>query len=157
MSPPVAGTVVATADGYDLVDVAVDGDAAPAVVRSSWVEVTSTAASLDLVTSTGWTPDEVVVEGDPGLTVAQPPLPGAVDVTSSSDTRLVMTVEAGSPSIVLVRTAYDPGWTATVDGEPVDVLPADAFLMGIPVEAGRHALSLTYRDRDVHARVAPVR
>ena len=148
--PPVAGTVVATADGYDLVDVEVGDDAAPAAVRSSWVEVASTAEALELVTSDGWTPHQVVVEGDPGPGgVPTQPRPGTVDVTSSSDARLAMTVDAGSPSVVLVRTAYDPGWVATVDGEPVDVLPADVFLMGIPVASGRHAITLTYRDRDI--------
>ncbi|MGZ8579399.1 MAG: YfhO family protein, partial [Actinomycetota bacterium] len=101
-------------------------------------------------TSDGWTPHLVVLEGDPGPGGAPTqPRPGTVDVTSSSDARLAMTVDAGSPSVVLVRTAYDPGWVATVDGEPVDVFPADVFLMGIPVAGGRHAITLTYRDRDI--------
>ncbi len=148
--PPVPGTVVATADGYDLVDVAAGREAAPAVVRSSWVEVASTTEALELVTSPTWTPSQVVLESDPGLgAVATPPRTGTVDVTSSSATRLAMTVETGSPSIVVVRTAYDPGWTATVDGTPVDVLPADGFLMGIPVTDGEHAIALTYRDGDI--------
>ena len=57
--------------------------------------------------------------------------------------------DAADPSIVVVRTAYDPGWSATVDGRPTTILPADGLLMGIPVEPGAHQIRLTYRDPDV--------
>ena len=53
------------------------------------------------------------------------------------------------PSIVVVRTTFDEGWAATVDGEPADVLPTDGFLLGIPVDAGAHEIRLTYRDPSI--------
>jgi hypothetical protein len=148
--PPVPGTTVATADGYDLVEAEVDGDGATAAVRSSWIQVADTAEALELVTSPRWLPNQVVIEGDPGLEMAPRfPRPGTIDVTSSSNSHLALTVDAGSPSILLIRSAYDPGWKATVDGTPVDVLPADGFSMGVPVSEGRHTVTLTYRDMDV--------
>jgi uncharacterized membrane protein YfhO len=62
-----------------------------------------------------------------------------------------VTVDASLPSdaVVLVRVSYDPGWTATIDGAPAQVLPADGFLMGVPVRAGHHQIVVSYRDEDV--------
>jgi hypothetical protein len=55
-------------------------------------------------------------------------------------------VDAPAPSIVLVRTVFDPNWQATVDGRPVQVLAANFVDQGIPVPAGRHIIVLAYRD-----------
>jgi uncharacterized membrane protein YfhO len=57
-----------------------------------------------------------------------------------------VSVRAPAPSIVVVRTNWDEGWTATVDGAPVPVLRADYFRQGVPVPAGRHDVRLVYRD-----------
>ena len=45
-----------------------------------------------------------------------------------------------------MRSTYDDGWTATVDGEPADVVPVDGFLQGVPVSAGDHTIELVYED-----------
>ena len=47
---------------------------------------------------------------------------------------------------MVVRSTYDDGWTATVDGEPADVQPVDGFLQGVPVSAGDHTIELVYED-----------
>ena len=51
-----------------------------------------------------------------------------------------------TPSLVLVRTPFDSGWHASVDGLPVRILPADYLLQAIPVPAGAHTIELSYRD-----------
>ena len=116
VTPTTPGTVVATADGYDLVEV------------------------------TGWEPQVVLRVGGEDL---QDPAAGTVDVTASSDTDLEVTVDAAAASVLLVHTAYDPGWTATIDGEPADVSPVEGFLVGVAVPEGLHAITLRYRDEPV--------
>jgi hypothetical protein len=54
-------------------------------------------------------------------------------------------VEAGQPGFVHVVETWDPGWTATLDGSAAPVLPANGFLMAVPVAAGRHSIALRYR------------
>jgi hypothetical protein len=44
-----------------------------------------------------------------------------------------------------VLEAYDPGWTALVDGVKAPLVPADGFAMGVPVAAGSHEVLLRYR------------
>jgi uncharacterized membrane protein YfhO len=46
----------------------------------------------------------------------------------------------------VVRNSYDEHWSATVDGRDAEVLPVDAFLQGVAVDAGRHRIELTFRD-----------
>jgi hypothetical protein len=44
---------------------------------------------------------------------------------------------------------YDPGWRATIDGRPVEVLPTDYLLQGVLVPAGHHVVHLQYEDASV--------
>ena len=152
-SPPVPGSTVATADGYELVRVA---GAQPLVsVVSAWRIVAGTPASLRAVTDPAFDPlDEAILETDPG----DEPLPGAAPGTASvrelDPEHLVIDATASARSIVVVRTSFDEGWRATVDGRPTRVYAADGFLMGIPIGSGRHEVRLTYLDRAVTAGVA---
>jgi uncharacterized membrane protein YfhO len=46
----------------------------------------------------------------------------------------------------VIRTAFDPGWRAAIDGEPARVLVADAFLQAVAVPTGTHEVVLRYED-----------
>jgi hypothetical protein len=71
---------------------------------------------------------------------------GEATYTSHGPQAATVVVRAPGPAVVLVRNAFDPGWHATVDGHPVDVLRTDSFLQGISVSAGTHTIELTYDD-----------
>ena len=75
--------------------------------------------------------------------------PDSATYTEAQPEDVTVAVNARSPSIVVVRTAFDPGWSATVDGRPAAVLPADFLLQGVAVEAGHHVIRLTYHDARV--------
>lgn len=44
-----------------------------------------------------------------------------------------------------IAIPYEKGWEASVNGEKVDVLKADYAMIGLPIEAGENAITLTYR------------
>ena len=48
--------------------------------------------------------------------------------------------------MVLVRIPYERLWTATVDGRPARVLPADSVVQAVEVPAGSHSIVLRYQD-----------
>jgi hypothetical protein len=53
-------------------------------------------------------------------------------------------VEAPAPGVLVVLDPWFPGWSAEVDGKPTSLLRADYAFMAIPLEAGRHEVTLRY-------------
>ncbi len=55
------------------------------------------------------------------------------------------TVVANRPSVALLKSSYDPRWTATVDGRSVKPVMMAPSLVGVDVPAGRHDVRFAYR------------
>ena len=53
-------------------------------------------------------------------------------------------VDAPGPGLVVVDEAYHPGWTATVDGAPAHVLPANGAFRAVLVGAGKHTIEMRF-------------
>ena len=45
----------------------------------------------------------------------------------------------------ILADQFYPGWRATLDGEPAPLLAANYILRAVPVPAGRHTVTMTYR------------
>lgn len=54
------------------------------------------------------------------------------------------TVEMRRPGVVLVKASFDPRFAASVDGDDVPTQMLAPALVGIPVPAGAHEVTLTY-------------
>jgi hypothetical protein len=149
--PPLPGRVVLDADGYQLVEL--DGWEPRVSVLRNW-RVTSDAGALSTVTDPAFDPaaSPAILITDPGLgtpplDAPAPPPAAAYDERSPQDVRV--SVDSPGSAVILVRTTYDAGWTATVDGRAAPVLPTDYLLQGVAVTAGPHTIELTYHDADV--------
>ncbi len=148
IASPLPGHVVDQAQGYDLIEV--DGSPPRASVVPAWTVVSSRTAAFDAVLTPSFDPGtHAVVETDPGIVQQPGSAPGSAKTTETTPEAIELDVEATAPSIVVVRTSYDEGWTAEVDGGPAQVLPTDGFLLGVPVDAGSHGVRLTYRDTSI--------
>lgn len=77
-------------------------------------------------------------------------------LTSSSDASTVsverhapgsfmMTVQAAESTDLVLAESYAPGWSATIDGEPIDVAAARGALIQLPVPTGNHRIQLLYQ------------
>jgi hypothetical protein len=62
---------------------------------------------------------------------------------SSDEIKLDATTDQAGFAYVV--EAYDPGWSAKVDGRAAPVVLANGFAMAIPTSAGRHSIRLSYR------------
>ncbi len=152
IEPPLGGTVVARAQGYDLYEV--DGWQPRVSVVPNFRVVPSETGALRTILPPSFDPGSIaVLERDPGIEPTPEAEPGSATYSESSPEEVRIDVEAPSPSIVVVRTVYDDGWHATVDGAPAVVIPTDGFLQGVPVPAGEHEVRLTYRDAAVSSGV----
>jgi len=157
---PVAGLARVASDGrqtlYRVTGASLDVGSGPrdpqrASFVGSWRVLAVAQAAREAVTAGGFDPRaEVVLQQDPGLGAS--PSPGGAtgaDVVDSDRQSLSLAVEAPAAGLVLVRIPWDPHWTATVDGAHATVLKADAFLMAVPVERGKHAVRLAFVDGSV--------
>jgi hypothetical protein len=60
--------------------------------------------------------------------------------------RVTLSVEATEPSLVVVSQTCAPRWRAYIDGRRALGLRANYAFVAVPVPAGRHVVSLSYRD-----------
>ena len=141
----VSGRTVETEGAYRLVKI---DDAEPrASVVPSWTVVSGERAALDAVLEPEFDPAAVaVLESDPGSTPAVDGPDGTATYREASPEDVRIEAEASVPSMLLVRNAWDEGWSATLDGRSVPVLRTDGFLQGIALAPGRHDIRLTYRE-----------
>jgi hypothetical protein len=72
---------------------------------------------------------------------------GQAELVGRETNRLVLEASANRPGMLVLLEAWRRGWTATVDGEPVPLLRANAVFRGVPLEAGRHRVEMSYRPR----------
>ncbi len=100
------------------------------------------ALGRPIVEAGPWGPSlaaELLAEDEPS-----PGANGDVRVTREEADRLEFEINAGTPSMLIVRDAFYPGWKAAVDGEPAPVLPANLVQRAIPVPAGAQRVELWY-------------
>jgi Bacterial membrane protein YfhO len=104
------------------------------VVRSGSAQV----AALQVVA-----PADRVVLDQPGPTAAG--RPAAVSVGTDQDDRISVQVDAqGGGYLVVADALQQPGWSATVDGHQVVLVPAEHAMVAVYVPAGHHAVALSY-------------
>lgn len=79
----------------------------------------------------------------PGATIE--PARAEVSYTRPSSDEIHLDAAVSAPGFVNVLESFDPGWSATVDGAPAPVIPANGFTMAIPIQPGNRAIHLSYR------------
>jgi hypothetical protein len=76
--------------------------------------------------------------------LAVPGLDSSVAYERPFSDLMVLKVRANQPGFLRVIESFDPGWHATVDGAPANVLPADDFALAIRLDPGSHEVRLQY-------------
>jgi uncharacterized membrane protein YfhO len=70
------------------------------------------------------------------LPVTRPEISEVTDFTIHSPERMTMTVSTEDDALLTLAIVDYPGWQATIDGEPVEIVDVHAGLIGIPIRAG---------------------
>lgn len=113
------------------------------------IVATNVRTAPDPATAEAWARDPGFQEA--GGTVVEGPIPGTAGARgrllslAESPARMVLEVEADRSTVVVVRDAHAPGWTASVDGIPAPLLRADGRHRAVPIPAGRSRVELRYR------------
>lgn len=105
-------------------------------------------AAADTVASREVGERSVVVDTELGLPTASSPNAEleVVSVSLGRD-RVETVVRSDRDAVVVVSVSDYPGWSATVDGQPAQIVTADAAFMGVAVSEGEHSVALTFRPR----------
>ncbi len=70
---------------------------------------------------------------------------GAAAILSRQPERVVIEVDALQRALLVLTDAYYTGWRATIDGEPVEILPANHAVRGVMIPEGKHVVEFKYR------------
>jgi len=65
-------------------------------------------------------------------------------LTAFSNKHLAGTVNAPQAGVLVLSMPLNRGWTVQLDGQPVEPVSANMGMTGIPVNAGRHQVTLDY-------------
>jgi len=153
LSLPVRGVPVARQGRFTLYRLR-DWEPMASVIRR-WRVAPDGAAVLRRVLQPQFDPaQQGVLLVDPGIAPSGGG-PGKATFHEVNPEHVTIEVDTPGNSLVVVRNAFDSGWSATVDGHPAEVLAADYLLQAVPVTAGHHTIELVYRDAAIgHGLVA---
>ena len=70
--------------------------------------------------------------------------PATTRTTLYRNTDVEIDVSTPTAGVLVLSDTYYPGWRATVDGKPAEVLRANAAMRGVAVEPGHHVVQFTY-------------
>jgi hypothetical protein len=111
-----------------------EAGAAHWLLRATWEKVRAFGAVVEA-------PEEAVANikhepeaGSPGSTMVREYTPGHIAVD----------VNASRPALLVVAESYYPGWKATLDGRPVEILRTNYLSQGVVVPQGTHRVVLSY-------------
>ncbi len=80
----------------------------------------------------------------PRLTSHPQTSPVPISLREGGNSRTIdLTLE--QPAYLVLAYTYYPGWRATVDGQPAEILRANYAFMALPLQAGKHQVVLNYR------------
>ena len=73
-----------------------------------------------------------------------------VTITAYEPNRLTYDVNSGKGGVLVFSEVYYPGWTATIDGESVELGRVDYLLRAMQVKPGRHEVVLSFFPKSVN-------
>ena len=70
---------------------------------------------------------------------------GQAQITSETPSHIVASVQMQTPGLVVLADRWDPGWRASWNGQPVNILQVNYALRGVVLPSGGGTLEFTYR------------
>jgi hypothetical protein len=98
--------------------------------------------------------DAALTDIDPTKTALVPPKsvslqhavtdPSQVSIAGRSSEKISVDVNVPAAALLVLSENYYPGWQATVDGQPTEIIRANLALRAVPVPAGQHHIEIWY-------------
>jgi len=124
----------------------------PDALGRAWIVPAARYVSLDemlaALTDPAFDPTAEVLLETPPIPRPNPqsPIPNFQSSTlQDTPNRVTIRAALDAPGYLVLADTYYPGWRATVDGAPVDILRANYAFRAVWLEAGEHVVEMTYR------------
>ncbi|MEE2754891.1 MAG: YfhO family protein [Candidatus Latescibacterota bacterium] len=119
-------------------------------LASNAINVDSEDQAIQAITAGSFDPVSEVVLEDAQTTSRQPRLSTTetvrVDAFDERDGEIKLSVNVEHPRYLVISQNYHPHWSATLDGQPVEIRRANYVWQTITVPPGEHTIALTYYD-----------
>jgi len=110
-----------------------------------WKTIDVAAASVDVLDAIARRPSVAMVDRDPGLPRGSSGTGLLEYQISRSPHQLTVQVVTDGHGLVVVNEAMYPGWEATIDGQPVEIVTVNTMMRGVPVNnSGVHTIVMSY-------------
>jgi hypothetical protein len=97
---------------------------------------------------------EGMIEGGGAVDPVRAGLEAEIEYRRPSPDQIALRVDAPHPGFIRIMESWDPGWKASVDGIPVQVLRADTFAIAIAVGSGARHVELEFETPGARAGAA---
>ncbi len=87
----------------------------------------------------------LVESGTVPTRLSEGPMAGSVTIESRRSGHMSLAVQSDREALLLYSETWAPGWRATIEGEPTQVIRADGALLGVIVPSGASHVTLDYR------------
>jgi len=105
--------------------------------------------ALAALADPAFAPERTVLLATGEATATAADFEGTARITDRKPDLLRAEVEMKREGYLVVTRTFDPGWRATVDGQPVAVQRANLAFQAVRVPAGRHVVETAYRPASV--------
>lgn len=109
------------------------------------VNASSAAEALDLLRVDGGPTATAVLER--GSVAPQIAAVGSASIVKDQRNRVVVETDSSGDGLLVLSDNFYPGWTASVDGQRVEVLRANRTMRAVAVSAGKHVVTFAFRPR----------
>lgn len=98
--------------------------------------------------------ERIIVEDESAPMSALDEAIGSARIDHDEAERVEVAVSAETPGYLFLADSFDPGWSATLDGEPVPIRPANIAFRAVFVPSGAHRVVFRYEPAGFRAGLA---
>lgn len=92
--------------------------------------------------------NKIIIEANAPVLTGNPS-GGIANIVSYGPNEVLINTESGNPNLLFLSDNYYPGWKATIDGQPTEILRADYIFRAVSLPAGSHLVRF-YFDSDLY-------